>query len=64
VLQAEVFLVDVSALREPFFEVAGGFDYVHAGNDSYGMRAKSNGQQLPRRHGDTEKIFHLPVTLW
>jgi hypothetical protein len=34
VLEAEVFRVEVSALGQPGFEMAGGFDYVHAGNDS------------------------------
>jgi len=34
VFQAEVFLVDGGALSQPGFELPGGFDYVHAGNDS------------------------------
>jgi hypothetical protein len=34
VFQAKVFLVDRSTFRQPCFELAGGFDYVHAGNDS------------------------------
>jgi hypothetical protein len=42
VLQAEIFLVEMSAEAQPFFEIAGGFDYVHAGNDSDGWKKKSN----------------------
>ena len=38
VFQAEVFLIDAGALGQPGFELARGFDYVHAGNDSgWGM---------------------------
>jgi len=44
VFQAEVFLVDVSALGQPGFELAGGFDDVHWGNDSGGENGKSNGE--------------------
>jgi hypothetical protein len=36
VLEAEVPLVDAGALCQPGFELAGGFDYVHAGKDSGG----------------------------
>ena len=42
VFEAEVFLIEVSALGEPGFELAGGFDDVHAGNDSDGGKGKSN----------------------
>jgi hypothetical protein len=42
VLGAEVFLVEVSALGKPVFELAGGFDNIHAGNDSGGENGKSN----------------------
>jgi hypothetical protein len=58
----------VSALGQPAFEVAGGFDDVHAGNDSDGEKGKSRraaGLSLrivlkgrsPQRHRDTEKTF-------
>jgi len=43
VFEAEIFLVDVSALGQPGFKLAGGFDYVHAGNDSGAGNGKSNG---------------------
>jgi hypothetical protein len=36
VLEAEVLLVNASALGQPGLELAGGFDDVHAGNDSGG----------------------------
>ena len=42
VLETKVFLVEMSALGQPFFEIAGGFDDVHAGNDSDGEKEKSN----------------------
>lgn len=42
VFEAEVVLIEVSALGQPAFEVAGGFDDVHAGNDSDGEKGKSN----------------------
>jgi hypothetical protein len=47
VFKAEISLVDSSALSQPGFELAGGFDYVHAGNDSGGEKRKSNdGERL------------------
>ncbi len=59
VLQAEVFLVDAGAQGEPGFELARGFNYVHAGNDSGGGNGKSNGAGRqdfsPQSHRDTEK---------
>ena len=36
VFEAEVLLVDLRVVGQPGFELAGGFDYVHAGNDSGG----------------------------
>jgi hypothetical protein len=36
VFEAEVFLVNASALGEPLFELAGGFDDVHAGTIATG----------------------------
>ena len=45
-LQAEIFFVEMSAEAQPFFKVATGFDYVHAGNDSDGRKRKSN-SRLP-----------------
>jgi hypothetical protein len=42
VFKAEISLVDSSALGQPGFELAGGFDYIHAGNDSGGEKRKSN----------------------
>jgi hypothetical protein len=42
VLKAEIFLVEVRALRQPSLEVAGGFDHIHGGNDSGGGNGKSN----------------------
>jgi hypothetical protein len=43
VFQAEVFLIDAGVQCEPGFELARGFDYVHAGNDSgWGI-----GSQMP-----------------
>jgi hypothetical protein len=51
----KVILVEVSALGEPVFELAGGFDDVHRGNDS----GEEMGSQMLRafspQHGDTEK---------
>ena len=41
-LQVEIFRGEMSAEAPPFFETAGGFDYVHAGNDSDGWKKKSN----------------------
>ena len=67
VFEAEVFLVDAGALGQPGFELAGGFDDVHAGNDSGGGNGKSNaagGQPSPRRHGATESSpIHLSCFL-
>ena len=56
VLEAEVSLVDASALGEPGFELAGGFDDVHAGNDSGGEKGKSNTVKdlYHREHRGTE----------
>lgn len=42
VLKTKVFLIDMSALGQPLFEIACGFDDVHAGNDSDGEKKKSN----------------------
>jgi hypothetical protein len=42
VFETKVFLIEMSALDQPFFEIAGGFDDVHAGNDSDGEKEKSN----------------------
>ena len=42
VLESKVFLIQMSALGQPFFEMAGGFDDIHAGNDSDGKKEKSN----------------------
>jgi len=55
VFQAEVFLVDVSALGQPGFELAGGFDDVHWGNDSGGEMGSQMGRQREAfHHGVTE----------
>jgi hypothetical protein len=43
VFDAQVFLIEVSALGEPVFKLAGRFDNIHAGNDSGGENGKSNG---------------------
>jgi hypothetical protein len=43
VFEAKIFLLEMSALAEPGFKVAGGFDDVHAGNNSGGVRKKSKG---------------------
>ena len=42
VFEAEILLVEMSALRQPGFELAGRFNHVHAGNDSRGEKGKSN----------------------
>lgn len=42
VFEAEIFLVEMSALGQPGFELAGCFNHVHAGNDSGGANGKSN----------------------
>jgi len=42
VLEADVFWVDASTLRQPGFKLAGGFDHVHAGNHSGAENEKSN----------------------
>jgi hypothetical protein len=42
VFEEEIFLVEMSALRQPGFELAGSFDHVHAANDSGGENGKSN----------------------
>jgi hypothetical protein len=42
VFEAEIFLIEVSAFCQPVFELAGGFDHVHGGNDSGGENGKSN----------------------
>lgn len=43
VFEAEVFGIDAGALGQPGFELAGGFDYVHAGNDSGGRNGSQTG---------------------
>ena len=44
----------MSALGQPFFEIAGGFDDIHAANDSDGEKEKSNKRRKPFHHRDTE----------
>jgi hypothetical protein len=41
-LQVEIVFVEMGAEAQPFFETSGGFDDVHAGNDSDGWKKKSN----------------------
>src|ERR1700683_1626158 len=42
VFEAQIPLIDLSAFRQPVFELARGLDYVHAGNDSGAGNMKSN----------------------
>lgn len=58
VLQAEVFLIDAGAQGEPGFELARGFDYIHAGKDSgWGMGSQmAKGEDL--HHRDTGAQRH------
>jgi hypothetical protein len=42
VFEAEVFLIETRAQGQPCFKIAGGFDDVHAGNNSGVEKRKSN----------------------
>jgi hypothetical protein len=52
-LEVKIFLVDLSMVGQPVFELASGLHDVHAGNDSDRARGKSNAWLQSK--GDKEK---------
>jgi hypothetical protein len=53
----KVSLVDASALSEPDFELSGGFDDVHARNDSYGEMGSQMAEGASPREGTLRLSF-------
>ena len=63
VFNSKIFSVEVRALGEPVFELAGGFDDVHAGNDSGGENGKSNGGREQGFHKRGTETHRKPLIL-